>query len=188
MSILKNYIAEVEQGKFSTPDKPQYRVKVGDKFFTLYSDRPPTVNSFCELEMRTSKQGNDYIYSWRYISEDGTVPSGGPDPVAATVSHMTEPTPAQRAVANVFKPADQSLSIMTQSAFKALMENASDNIDHPTIMEYAKLSVKTARYWDKALKAYMAGGDPRAALEDAEQQTQSATPPPANDFDDEIPF
>lgn len=189
MGILKDYISLSEESKYSTPEKPQWRVKIGDNYFTIYADNGPTVNSFVEVEI---PEGKKYIKNWRYISEDGTVPAGAPTPVAASIpSHLTTPTPQQLQHHDApFKPVDTSLSIMVQCAFKALMENASDNIEHDVIMDYAKVSVRVARYWDKSIKAYMAGGDPRDAIkpeaEEAEQAT-SAQPAP-DEFDDEIPF
>lgn len=186
MGILKDYVSLSEESKYSTPEKPQWRVKLGDNYFTIYSDSGPTPNALVECEI---PDGKKYIKNWRYLNEDEAPPANAPTHIS---SHLTTPTPAQLGVAMPFKPVDQSLSIMTQTAFKALMENASDNIEHDIIMDYAMLSARVARYWDKSIRAYMSGGEPRDAIKEepeAEAAEQATSAPPAPDeFEDEIPF
>lgn len=183
MAILKNYAASVEEGKYSDPENPQWRVKVGSSYMTYYGDQPPNPNAFCEFEIAESKKGNEYIKNWRYINEDGTLPGdSGPAPVVGTIKHVG-PSAAPQAA---FRPVDQSLSIMTQTAFKALVgDSGAIGQDAEAVHGIARDAWRIARYWDKAIKAYMSGGDPRDAV--AEQQKQEAQQA-EDELNDDIPF
>lgn len=178
MSVKQGRVQAVEMSDYSTDENPQWRIKLGDEYMTLYAANAPDEGEVAEFEIAHSKKsGKPYIKAWRPLDH---MEVKHPEPQAgAVVVREAGPAPAG------FRACDKELSIMWQSTFRSIVESQRETMGPKAVMGAATQALEIVAMVDKALKRYVTGIDEtKKALESDEQANAGAD----DELNDDIPF